>query len=845
MDRRSSTKRRITRSSSTTNNYNTIDETTTTTTETTTSSTFTTTISKRRRLNNSTTTTTSNNSNNSISTSTLPKWATLNLPKFPVSNETIITRDDSGLGHRCCSRRRVEPISDEREEQEEDFAGMSSSSLSSYLNTKAYNCTTNFYIRGNLLKTIYELVPSSLVRILYSNDKHAMINQSSVNDESNNICNSNRNEASSLSTTTYPPTSKATIQQLIVEENNTHKDKINNNNDEKNNNDNNRNFNRYCIPYRNQRRKSDNTNTTTARHKNDTSYETLPITILRDPYFDKVDRQFWVNTIFLDFINNPYSCLSSSGSGSNKEEQSDKQKRIQDNDIIIIHITSLLGGIRQQLIENVPPQYQSIVEFLIDTTSSSKRNQNNRTSTDCDEELNNSHNDNNNNKKFLLLLDLDQCEDLYDSNKFLDALQYCGYLRKELLLDISILLWEPNNEFRKQLSMRQLSGVVLDVTHVQLPTSEEILNTFWKRVQTHLPPLSDDCNRMGRLNYLYRHHSFVRVVEELQLRIAYALGGSQGRCDNYWSCLHLMKEYGGTFLHRRALLSRLVVVDNDDTDDKQRKERQRRRRHDKRNIQLQNWTQSYEMAKWKAHVAWKVFDEIICWKATSPATNTDPMNAEPTMFRLFGAVNERQLTKEDKEKAIRLLGELRRSCTEWICLSHVMIGDNIRMSILKEVTTYINELIIFLHHFTALSEVHICLRETINNWNLHSLSPFSSTRTKEGQELPHSSYCHHPQPRHDLARELLREKEEEEVMNNIDIPSCLYRILVHRTSIGQGELFQTFMELNSSEDVDNDDVDLFHKFGCGIRQLQASGLIRVRSGKTETIFEKTTVVWSK
>jgi hypothetical protein len=169
----------------------------------------------------------------------------------------------------------------------------------------------------------------------------------------------------------------------------------------------------------------------------------------------------------------------------------------------------------------------------------------------------------------------------------------------------------------------------------------------------------------------------------------------------------------------------------------------------------------------------------------------------------------------------------------------------------------INELIVLLDHCITLHDIHRCID-----------SMLSMNREKEGSDEQiypfgdHNSSMNVPCPRRDHVRALMREIDNTEIDtignkddNNkktlllINVPGIMYRLIRNRVVVTEVEWYEALLDhvrnnyiVPTSEYAEM--TDWFHIFGCGIRQLQLSGLIRRNEGRNNAIqYERIALVW--
>jgi hypothetical protein len=174
-------------------------------------------------------------------------------------------------------------------------------------------------------------------------------------------------------------------------------------------------------------------------------------------------------------------------------------------------------------------------------------------------------------------------------------------------------------------------------------------------------------------------------------------------------------------------------------------------------------------------------------------------------------------------------------------------------SIQNRVRCKINELIVLLDNCIILDDVHRCI---------DSLLLFNGETS--GYDHPLNEGDNHsavfvPCPRRDHVRALVHEIDSEDNDNNnkrtlllINVPGIMYRLIQNRVVITEIEWYQAFLDHvqsnNYAPTTKNIEVattnDWFHIFGCGIRHLQFSGLIRRNEGRNHSIqYERTALVW--
>ena len=183
-------------------------------------------------------------------------------------------------------------------------------------------------------------------------------------------------------------------------------------------------------------------------------------------------------------------------------------------------------------------------------------------------------------------------------------------------------------------------------------------------------------------------------------------------------------------------------------------------------------------------------------------------------------------------------------------------------SIQNRVKYKINELIVLLDHCITLDDVHRCIDSllllTINDNNKSgSDHPIHHTSDNNTSAALHVS-C----PRRDHVRALIHEidrKDNDDTTNEesngktllfINVPGIMYRLIQNRAVVTQKEWYDAFLDhvQNKNNYVMTETMtttdDWFSIFGCGIRHLQVSGLIRRNEGRNHSIqYERTSLVW--
>lgn len=166
----------------------------------------------------------------------------------------------------------------------------------------------------------------------------------------------------------------------------------------------------------------------------------------------------------------------------------------------------------------------------------------------------------------------------------------------------------------------------------------------------------------------------------------------------------------------------------------------------------------------------------------------------------------------------------------------------------------LNELVVLVDRCATVVQVQRCLVDILQQHDNININRHGDAN--ESDRLP--------QPRRDHVTALLEDLEHDENRNSDDldndnlkttttttssdihIPGLLYRIILDRAAISEDEWFQAFYhERKQQQQHDLGLPDAFNLFGCGVRDLQISGLIRPRriAGKSETLYEKTALVW--
>eukprot|EP00977_Amphora_coffeiformis_P005228 scaffold1117_cov167-Amphora_coffeaeformis.AAC.22 len=148
----------------------------------------------------------------------------------------------------------------------------------------------------------------------------------------------------------------------------------------------------------------------------------------------------------------------------------------------------------------------------------------------------------------------------------------------------------------------------------------------------------------------------------------------------------------------------------------------------------------------------------------------------------------------------------------------------------------LNELIVLLDNCPNLYEILQCLDFIEDDW-----STFADNLPLR---VPLTGQSRLAQPRRDLVEGLLVD-EDEDVNGLSSVPGILYSVFNHRVSVSLSEWMQSFID-DERASQQMDPSEAVATFSVGINFLKIQGLIRERraGGKTDTIFEKTAVVFS-
>ena len=172
----------------------------------------------------------------------------------------------------------------------------------------------------------------------------------------------------------------------------------------------------------------------------------------------------------------------------------------------------------------------------------------------------------------------------------------------------------------------------------------------------------------------------------------------------------------------------------------------------------------------------------------------------------------------------------------------------------------VNELIVLLDHCITVRDVNRCMDALL--WMKNGET---SENNPQMNELDSNRPVHVSCPRRDHVRALVHDididstgqirtlNQDSNQMNLllINVPGIMYRLIQNRVTVTEIEWYQAFLDHVENHDVEPTTehkemttTNWFHIFGCGIRHLQISGLIRRNEGRNNSIqYERTALVW--
>ena len=170
----------------------------------------------------------------------------------------------------------------------------------------------------------------------------------------------------------------------------------------------------------------------------------------------------------------------------------------------------------------------------------------------------------------------------------------------------------------------------------------------------------------------------------------------------------------------------------------------------------------------------------------------------------------------------------------------------------------VNELIVLLDHCITVRDVNRCMDALL--WMKNGET---SENNSQMNELDSNRPVHVSCPRRDHVRALVHDIDSTgqiRILNQdrnqtnlllINVPGIMYRLIQNRVTVTEIEWYQAFLDhvenhndVPTTEHKEMTTTNWFHIFGCGIRHLQISGLIRRNEGRNNSIqYERTALVW--
>lgn len=440
--------------------------------------------------------------------------------------------------------------------------------------------------------------------------------------------------------------------------------------------------------------------------------------------------------------------------------------------------------------------------------------------------------------EILVFLQVEDGDGLYSKTADLqDFLQWAVERRAFHGLPFTIVFMGQHS-FRRPIQLRSStqSSVGLLVRRLELPSTESVLDSFWEQ-------WSNDCTlffqsrTLRRLRHTFQNQnrSAVHVLRQLQQEVALQFSApgsflmacrllSSQQQSKRITSLIFDKDFHSLVPHGRVSSSESLHV----------------------------WLVDCEARRRTALVALRM------QKLLYETFNNGSL--EPFLLCPINKVLriDKELDEENRSILISALANLRAEAhvaTESpFSYIDLLPGDKepYEAEIRGKTVHSINELLLLFDQCRSISEAQSCLAPLVHEWVSQSPSPFllKPMCFLEDDEMS----CRPPQPRRDHVQALLELNfvtaaggggDEEDKW--VYIPGCLYRIILDRVSISESEWFDSFVEtfpVGPGGDVASR-AKLFHLFGCGVRHLQISGLIRDRrlKGKSGIMYEKAALVW--
>ena len=232
---------------------------------------------------------------------------------------------------------------------------------------------------------------------------------------------------------------------------------------------------------------------------------------------------------------------------------------------------------------------------------------------------------------------------------------------------------------------------------------------------------------------------------------------------------------------------------------------------------------------------------------------------------LFGG-KDSILTDADRQSIIAYIAKVVDRTSETMLVDSVFTKLDLfdhevvrhQTSMQKRLACKINEFIVVLDHCITLGDVYRVMSALL------LIIDENSASEQDPLERNNNVAVHIPCPRRDHVRALVQDMDNESnnMTNNDDnnsktmlslmnVPGIMYRLIQNRVSVTEIEWYQAFLDhVQSSNfvpmttDTGETTTDWFQIFGCGIRHLQISGLIRRNEGRNNSIqYERTALVW--